>query len=283
MSFIISLLIILPYLIAAYKIDILRLMLSGPVSAGLREGDPQANTVEGWLWYPIELFSQLTLQIAFLCIFSLALVIKKRVKNWKLLLIWFLAFYIVFTIVPNKDGRFVISYLPAFIFPLSYFLVKSPGKYKNIALILLILSEVFVAFYFLPQYHYPIDQIAEVVYENTEGNVALVSEDGIHSAAFMFHLAKLDKNRTIMVYRPCVFNDKAGDEIQQFLKERNIYYLILVEDGDFYENFEKIKNVRLEQEFFYAKLYRYELFDGQGTKKCNFICLTQEEICLKEL
>lgn len=283
LSLILSLVILLPYLVLVYKLDILKLMLTGPVSAGFREGDPQANTLAGWLWYPSVLFSQLTPQIALFCIIALVLIIKKKVDNWKLLLTWFLAFYIIFTVVPNKDGRFVISYLPVFIFSLSYFLMETPFKYKNIFLVFLILSEVSVAFYFLPRYYYPIDQIAETVYKNTKGNVALVSEDGIHSAAFMFHLAKLDRNRTIMVYRPCVFNNKTEGEIQQFLKERNIYYLVLVEDGDYYENFEKIKNVQLEKEFFYAKLYRYEMFDGKGTKKCNYICLTQEEICFKEL
>ncbi len=144
----------------------------------------------------------------------------------------------------------------------------------------MILSEIFVSFYFFPKIYYPVDKIAERIYENAEGNVALISEGEIHSSAFMFHLAKLDKNRTIVVYRPCVFY--TIDDIQEFLKENNIYYLLLVEDGYGYENFEKIKNIELEEEFYYAKLYKYKEFDGKSMKRCNYVCLTREEICQRE-
>jgi len=284
-SLILALIVFSPYLFLAYKFDFINLTLIGPVEAGYKEEhDPQFYEIEGWLWYPIKLVEQLSLPVALLCFLALIIFVRKKVENWKLILLWFLSFYIIYTIMPNKNIRYIVAYLPVFLFPLSYFIERfsSKKKYWNVFFILLLVSQIFISFYYLPRYNYPMHQIAEIVYNNSKGNVAIVSEKGkVHSSAFMFHLAKLDKNRTIIVYRPCVFYRKEG-QIQQFLKENNIYYLILVKDGYGYENLEKIKDVELEKEFYYAKLYRYKGFDGKGTKKCNYICLTEEEICYRE-
>jgi len=283
-SLILALIVFSPYLFLAYEFDFIKLTLIGPVEAGYKEEhDPQFYEIGGWLWYPRALVEQLSLPVALVSFLALIILITKKMENWKLILLWFLSFYIIFTIMPNKNTRYILAYLPVFLFSLSYFIERfsSKKKYLYVFFILLFTSQIFISFYYLPTRHYPIDQIAEVVYKNTKGNVALISEGKIHSSAFMFHLAKLDRSRTIIVYRPCVFYAK-GDQIQQFLKENNIYYLILVKDGYGYENFEKIEDVELEKEFDYAKLYKYKEFDGKGTKKCNYICLTEEEICYKE-
>lgn len=286
MSLLLVLVVLTPYLIFVYKFDIIQLMLIGPIRAGYAvEHDPQFYTIQGWLWYPITLMKQLSLPIGLASLATLFLFIIKKMENWKFLLIWFLSFYIIFTIIPNKDPRYILSYLPVFLFSFAYFFEKLifKNKYWITLLVCFIVAETFIAFYFLPRYHYPVDEIAETVYQNSKGNVAMVSEGDIYSSAFMFHLAKLDRNRTIIVYRPCVFFNITEEQMDNFLKENNIYYLILVEDGYGTENFGKIKNVTLEREFYKAKLYRYDGFDGKGLKKCNYVCLTQEEICLRDI
>jgi len=283
LSLIIAGLILCPYFFVIYKLDIINLVLSGPISAGYREKDPQFTSIEGWLWYPSALLNQLTPIIAIPALLLLILFIIKRERNWKLILLWFLLFYIIFTIIPNKDERFIIPYLPAVIFPLAFRLEKNQKKNFIILLIVIIGLECLYALYYLPLYHYPVKEIAEYVYENKIGNVAFVSEGKIYSSAFMFHIAQLDKERTIQVFRPCAFYYKNETQIQQFLKENNIYYLVLTDDQNELEDFSRFKNVTLVKEFEHAKLYSFNLYDGKSDKKCNHICLTEEEICYNNI
>jgi hypothetical protein len=293
-KYIISLIIVLialsPYLYFSYKVGVFQLVMRHNYIKFIATDkflgqDPPINTIHAWLWYPKSLVQQLSIPIFILSVFSVFLLVVKRWSNWKEIIIWILIVYISLSLFQNKEMRYSITYLPAFTLSLSYFIGKTirGKKYYVGVLAILIISIFLISFYSLPRYHYPTEEIAEMVYNNSKGNVAFVSEGNVYSSAFMFYLSKLDKNRTIMVYRPCVFDNITTGHMDEFLKENNIYYLILVENGYGIENFVKIKNVTLEKQFDGTNLYRYDGFDGKGTKKCNYVCLTQEEICMRNL
>jgi 4-amino-4-deoxy-L-arabinose transferase-like glycosyltransferase len=283
LSLVIAFIVVMPYVLFIYKMDLLKLIIGGPVTAGLREKDPQFTELAGWLWYPKELIKQLTPQITLLGIVALVIYLFKKDKNWKLLIVWFLSYYLIFTFIPNKDGRFVLAYLPVIIMPLVYYIEKVK-KYGKLIIIILVVSQTLYTFYYLPRGIYPVKALAEKIYENPK-NVAMISEGGstIHSSALMFEIAKLDEEKTIQVFRPCVFYNLNENEVQQFLKENNVYYLVLVEGGDGIENFSKFRNITLVNEFYYAKLYTYNQYSDLSKKKCNYVCLTEEKICYKEI
>lgn len=286
LSLLLTLIIVSPYLILSYKLGLFELAWKGAISVGIKEGEPQFTSIGGWLFYSRMFLHQLSIPISLLAFASFIWLIIKRKKNWKLLFVWIIVIYITFTMVQNKGERYTIVYLPAFLYSLSYSFDKFVGKknYFIFILILLIVVEMYLSyFYYLPRFNYPVDTLAKIVYENPVGNVAFVSEGSIYTSSFMFKLAELDRNRTIVVYRPCVFYNNTEDQIQQFLKENNIYYLISIENEVGYENFEKVKNITIKDRFSRIGLYVYNGFENRtNIKKCNYVCLTEQKICLKE-
>lgn len=285
LSLLLVALIISPYLILSYKFGLFELAWKGAISVGVKEGEPQFTSIEGWLFYSKIFLHQLSLPISLLAFASFVWLVVKRERNWKLLLVWIIIIYITFTIIQNKGERYTIVYLPAFLYSLSYSFDRfvKRNNYFVFIIILLVIEMYLSYFYYLPRFDYPVDTLAKIVYKNPVGNVAFVSEGSIYTSSFMFKLAELDRDRTIVVYRPCVFYNKTEDQIQQFLKENNIYYLISIENEVGYENFEKVGNISLKERFSHIGLYVYDDFENRtNIKKCNYVCLTEQKICLKE-
>jgi predicted CoA-binding protein len=112
--------------------------------------------------------------------------------------------------------------------------------------------------------------------------VAMASESGnFYSGSFMFYLSSLDKNKNILVYRHCAFENKSSEEIKKMLDDNNIYYVVFVRNGVSSENFYKFKGfINLEKVFDGIEIYRVADFESKPIKNCNFICLTKETICV---
>jgi hypothetical protein len=296
-KFIISLfftgILLIPYVIFIIKLDILSLVIehstvkfsTSPYASLNIQRHPPVLSIASWTYYLKTLVNQLSVPLFILSIISLFWVYLKKERNWKLILTWIFIIYIMLSLFQNKEPRYSITYIPAFVLSVSYMLerILTRKKWKNLMVGLVLLTQLLITFLLLPRSIYPLDEISNILYEKTKGNIAFVSEGRVYSSAFMFKVAKLDDKRGIAFYRSCVFFNKTEDEIQNVLKENNIHYLILVRDGIGKENFEKIKNLELEQKFDNIELYKYREFEEKGGETCNFICLTNEKICLKEL
>jgi len=272
---------ILPYILVAYKIGVPELMWKATILAGFREREPQLNSISGWLYYPKRLFEQLSVPLTSLSVLSLIHFLYKKQKHWDLLIIWILTIYLIFTVTINKNIRYTILYLPAILFTVPYFLEKIfTRKIFSMFLVVLVIFQVYASYDFLNKTRNPIKEVAEYIYENSDGNVAFISEqDEFYTSSFMFYLNTIDKERRMQVFRPCVFEEKTEGDIQNFLKNNNIHYLVFIEDAKFSENFEKIKNINFENQIGLAKVYSLNGFMRKEGRKCNYICLTKETVC----
>jgi hypothetical protein len=132
----------------------------------------------------------------------------------------------------------------------------------------------------LPDHNYPIKDIISYSLDNIKGNIAIVSERGdIYSSAFMFEASKIDNNREVQFFRPCIFDNKTSKEITQLIIENNIEKFIYVKDATGSDNLPKIKNITLEKDFGSVLVYSFDNFEKNEFERCNFICLTREKIC----
>jgi 4-amino-4-deoxy-L-arabinose transferase-like glycosyltransferase len=292
LSILLAALILLPYLIFMIKFNILGLwskvfevrFSTGNAATQHLEKNPPFYKIGAWLYYPKVLVEQMGLLMFCISVLSVIWFVWKKERYWKLIITWIIVVYVLLSVFQNKEIRYSITYLPAFSLTTAYTMNKFFGKKRlfYLVVIILILPQFFVTYYTLPRSKYPMGEVADYVYRNTKGNVALITEGGVYASGFMFNLAKLDVNRNIIVFRHCVFYNKTEDNIQQFLRDNKIYYLILVKGEGGGENFSKIKNIELQKQFDSTQIYVYKNFDGTSQKRCNYVCLTDEEICNKK-
>jgi len=156
-------------------------------------------------------------------------------------------------------------------------------------LLFLILYAIMTLFIFLTTInYYPEESVANYVYENISenGNVAFLSENKpFHSSTVMWYLSQLDKNKTIRVYRSCMFDNKSSEQILELLKNNNIHYIVYSKWGN-NNQLEKIKdNLTLAHEItnngLTTEIYVFDDFQYDPNKKaCNYICLTEQTICI---
>ncbi len=183
-----------------------------------------------WLYYPIELINVKSINsLVFLPLFLLSFVIYIYNKNslWKNHLLFFLVFFIILSLIPNKEPRFAQFFLLPTFLTLAYYLNKIN---KGIVLLFLTAYIIITLFIFLPTIsYYPVESVVTYVHENIvkNGNVALFSDDTpSHSSVFMWYLNNLDKNKTIRTYRSCIFDDKNKQQLLQTLEDNNIYFVV---------------------------------------------------------
>jgi hypothetical protein len=269
-----------PYIYLSFKLGLIGL-LDRAFLAGTAEGEPQANSIEGWLYYSKMLPLQMSVPFVIASVLTFIYHVAKKEKNFAELGMWFLVVYIAFTLTNNKSVRYTILYLPALIYVFVYTISKFDKKVFFAILVLTLLSEAYFAFAWLPRFNYPVAEVMEYVLGNSEGNIAIVSERGdLFSSAFIFQAAKIDVDRNTQIFRPCIFLGKNSSEIEDYMIRRNIEKLILVEDAKGAENIEKIRDITLEREFGEVSVFDYEKFVKIDTVKCNYICTLEEEICV---
>ncbi len=287
LSFILVIILLSPYLLLAQKAGFLFLPLkSSMVEAGYREGDPQYTSIEGWLYYPQKLSEvYFTLPIFVLSLFSLMIYCKKREKYWKLFLIWFIVCFLFFTWLPNKNPRYILLIIPSLLFPLSKFILSSPGIIKIPLLLIIFIILLISSYTYLKPFTYVTD-FPSIINEVTkgDGNILLASEtDWFYSSTFMFNLASANGVPQKKVFRSCVLNQH---NITELLEREGIRYIfVAVPSAKEYENNIKIIEedptlVPLRTVGEKNKVIIYNNTKYRPSKStCNYICLLEDWAC----
>jgi len=219
----------------------------------------------------------------FLLLFlSFGFYIYKKKKYWKGMLMWVLITFPGIVFIYFTQRLFQYFFIPMYM-AAGYWISRANSKMKAAVFILLIYS---VSIFLVTTNNlYPerVDnEISKYIYDNIpeNGNVAMFSEGEFYSSTFMFPLAKLDENKNIVFYRPCVFYDKGADEIITYLKENNVYFVLADSDERGYDNIDKISDYLTEVSIDPVELYEFKEFDGhEKSEYCNYVCLTQQEYC----
>jgi len=218
--------------------------------------------------------------IFFVLFLSLTIYVKGKKQMRKEFLVWFLVGFIVIFFMVFKPRFIQFFLLPSYIV-CGYWLSK-----RKIMLIFILLYSLIVSFYLIKTYlfpTYPVQEVVEYVYSNLPNgaNVALLTEkdDTLFSSSFMFPMATLDQNKTVVFLRPCYFLNKTREEKIDILKESGTYFVIGIKDTPEYDNIIQIED-RLEKvlEKDIIEVYRFK--DYTPTDKiCNYICTTGEIMC----
>lgn len=280
-------LLLFPYLFLLNKVGGLKINKLVAVDNAIGQGEPTSPLDPMfWLYYPVKLITVQTedsLIFIPLFLFSCLLYVYNKNPYWKKLLLFFLVFYIGLSLIPNKEPRFSQYFLlPTFI-TLGYYLNKTKKSLVLLFLVLYVIITLFIFFHRIN--YYPFEYVANYVYKNNSinGNVAFISDD--IPSVFMWHLSTLDKNKTIRVYRGCMFDNKSSEEIIELLKDNNIYFVIYSTWGN-NNQIEKIKgNLILVNTIgkndLMTEIYTFNNFRYNPNKKiCNYICLTKQKICI---
>jgi hypothetical protein len=206
---------------------------------------------------------------------------SKEIKRFFSL--WFFVAFIIIFFMSFKPRFYQYFLLPLFILSGKFF-----GKNKKLFVFFvcysILLNVHFVTSYYLP--NYPVREVANYIYNNLprNANVALISEDGdkLYSSSFMFPLATIDKNKTIVFLRPCYFNNKTREEVLDILKNNGVYFVIVVKDIPEVKNYDKVLMIRDKLEKVFEKnhveVHRFKEYKPTS-KICNYICTTQEVLC----
>jgi hypothetical protein len=186
--------------------------------------------------------------------------------------------------VHNKDARYDINILPAFVIP-SSFMVYSFLKKRKIfvwVFLALIVSQLLFALTSLPKGASNIQEISEYVVEKSKGNILMTTELGTGSE-FIFEIARIDRFRH-QVFRSCLVEDY-NNTFDDLIKEFGIEYVIASKElktdklQNFYQYITKSRNFEVEREFKEFLIIRNKNFVGKPEKICNYICATREKIC----
>ncbi|TAL48582.1 glycosyltransferase family 39 protein [archaeon] len=277
-------LIISPYLVVMWKTGLASIpfISSLQVSATAKQ-DPQFTTPQGWAYYLDALSTYyFTLPLFIASIIALIFYINDRGKYWELLVIWILAYYVFFTILSNKEPRYMMPLLPALLIPLSSFMVLQ----RKVLIPVLIISFALLfsstwglvsqAFYYNPDF-----QTVAVETLQSKGNVLLATEPSwFYSSQFIFTLASMDNNMSKFVYRSC---SPISDKL---FSDYGIKYVIVSEPTDRdIENMrlvESTSNLVFENKFTTSttnvSLYNYNNYTPQK-QYCNFVCVLNNTIC----
>ena len=300
-SFLLIAVILSPYLLLAIKAGFITVpfksslgFITVPFKSSLTGSyvatqDPQFTSTGGWVYYFEVLWNQyLTIPIFILAIVSFVLYCIRRERLWKLLLLWFLTYYLVFTIIPNKEDRYILPAVIPMIIPLSYFVMSFKKSLSILFSVILILILVISSYMILSQsnqYKTDFDMIVKTL---DNGSIALATEPSwFYSSEFMFRLAALDENMTKIVFRPCSFssisiNNMIDSGVNYFIvaeptEDRFTENVNLVKTSSYLYLFEKIETKNSSISIYAAKGYTDKKFD----KICNYVCILQDWICTK--
>lgn len=276
LSFLIAAVIMTPYLIFLYKSGLLAVLLKSSVRAtGFDLNSPQFNTLAGWLFYPQQIAAiYLSYPVTAAALIALACYSLKKEKYWKLLLVWFLTIYLIFVLIPNKQGRYFLPAIPALLFPLAFYITRLSRNLVAASLIATVALILYTAYLILPSgFYYTTDYatIASVTLRQ-DGNVLLLDEQQpwFYSSAFTFEMIRQDISKSHTVLRPCALDGKSMTDL---ISENGVRYLIST-------NASALPNVTRTFTDKNISVYLYENTNYYPQKEdCNYICITNQWIC----
>ncbi len=290
LSIILVFLIISPYMFVIWKTGLISIpFISSLQVSATAKHDPQFDTVEGWMYYPKVLANQyFTIPIFLASIAALIYYSLRKERYWKLLVIWSLVFYLFFTVLSNKEPRYVIPMIPALLLPLSFFIVSQ--RYRISVPIIIFISILLLfstsqlissAFYYNPDISGVVKQTLD-----SDGNVLVAAESGwFYSSQFIFKLASMDESASKFVYRPCSLSAMSLSELSSI---HGIRYVILPEPVD--RDLDKVAIVKSSSILNTEKVFStsttnitlYTSNDYVPQKEyCNFVCVLNTTVCSK--
>ena len=293
LSFLISALIIIPYILLANKLGIFLLVFVSergtliPATSTI----PQANTIEGWIVYSNFINTYyFVFPLSILLLYSFCKYIKDKKEYWKLWIIWISLTYISLTLIPNKDPRFFFISIFPFCIVISKHLTEwkdnKPLKILVVALLLLVNFLTFFNFvytlknlYGKPPFNFQNyktygKEISSFIssyttYFASETLRALPSET-------MFYLAS--EGKFVKILRPC-----AGDfDINQTLYETGVKWVVYDSEDKNNSYILKLKEanlITLEKDIDGIEIYAYKFFNQNPKENCNIVCLIEEKVC----
>jgi hypothetical protein len=285
--------IITPYVLVMIKLGLFFLAFTSPV--GTIEGyigtSPSFTTIHGWLYYPIELgLEYFIFPLCILTLIGIIYLIKDKKVDKFFILLWILVVYCFFTFLPNKQVRFLLPIA----FPLSFItarycilLVKKFGKVVSIVIILLIIFNIYSAFFnFIPNGRNLIsfektfeEEVGDFLIKN-KGPYFLASETiNLYPSNLMFYLAKNDN--FIKGVRTCALKNKTVDEMNKTLNELGVKWIVHETNTDksIVNSLEQKNIISFFRKINDITIYEYKFYNEKPIKNCNYICLTQGEIC----
>jgi len=288
-SFVLSAIIVAPYIFAVYKLGLVSIMLKSSLGFGSSavQTRPQFNTLAGWLFYPKQLgeiyFSYPIFIVAFGTLLYYA---WKKEKYWKLFLIWFFVLLLFLVFIPNKEGRYILPAVPALVFPLAFYISKLPKIFFVPTFLVVVALLLYTSYLVLfPSFYYNTNysELASNVLQK-KGNVLLAADsNSLYASTFIFEMMRLDASKENSVFRPCVLDVK---DIDSLLKENGIRYAIVPDNSLIQtsntsavtndKSFQPIKVIKSQN----TTLTIYENINYVPQKEnCNYICVTNQWIC----
>lgn len=297
-SFVVSFLLLSPYLIILYQTGLLLVPLQANVmSVGLIDQVwYSANSLSFYFRY---FFIQFSLPVGILLFLGFLWYLKDREKEWKMFLIWALIVYAAMTLISNKAWQYTISMLPAIVIPSSYAIYKFLGRFKKIGFVVLACLLLVQFTHSLIIITYPVTPELTPHIERSFSDVRSISNDimsysgnallNIHSddsAPFIFEVAVSDNFRH-QIYRPCLVTDYEKDFEQLFedhkieivvneknqnlLSEKQVQLLNYMQSSGSFEIIKTYENylVFRKTDFVYEK----------PADACNYICSVRKYVC----
>lgn len=289
LSIILIFLILSPYLLVVWKTGLARIpFISSLEISATAKANPQYTSVEGWVYYFDALASYyFTLPVLIAAILALIFYATQKKRYWKLLIIWFLTYYLFFTFLSNKEPRYMMPLIPTLLIPLSYFMISEKIK-MLVGIVIVIVALIGYSTYQLisQTFYYNPDftPVAKATLQSS-GNVLVADEPSwFYSSQFIFTLASLDKNTSKTVYRACSLQSiSLGDLLSNY----GVRYVIVSKPTDRDTgNVALIEssNLQLINQFTTntTNVYLYAYSNQTQQKQyCNFICVLNTTICTK--
>lgn len=291
LSFVIVAALLAPYYFVLWKTNLLLLPLAANLEAD--PNDPTWMQLEGWTYYLTTfLQDQFFLPVGIIILLAVASYFLKKEKDWKFFATWILVIYLIMVIVHNKDPRYTINFLPAFVIPASYVIYKigkkgHTGKLFLVIVVGLLFTQATLAFSEIIHGFPDVVDIARYLSNDKEGNVLIDTGLGTESP-FIFEIAKYSKFDH-QVFRPCTIeflDENFADMIDKF----GIKYMVVDKDKqgftqkqkEFSDFINKKGTFSLVNDFSRFSVLKNNNYTNEDKDElCNYVCATKSFVCTK--
>ncbi len=296
-SFMLTFLVMSPYLLVSFKIGALSLQYEAGVQTGESMNFPKWNELAAWTYY-LEVFlfkkpdtyhaEQFMFPLSLLIMISFLYYLFKGKEHRAFVLIWVAVFYIFFVFFDIKQDRFTMPYLQIFsiVFASVFFnFINKHKKYTMLVSILLgalIVAQFYYSIASLPHFSEPVDGIVSDLFEPNSNILVSAYSPNVHDSIFAYTLAKYDRSFRTRYYRYCSVQNISS------LDTFGIKYVVIGDPHS--KSLDQFANIVYNNPNLFDKVREYELgdesfsvFEYKGFKptqnKCNYVCFPGEVVC----
>jgi 4-amino-4-deoxy-L-arabinose transferase-like glycosyltransferase len=276
-------LLMVPYLLVLNAVNGFEINKLVAIGYAAEQGEPTSLFDPAfWTWYLVKPLAWSPLMLLF--IIGLGIYAWQKRPQWKYLLGGFLMFFLLVTLIPNKEPRLVqLALLPAYVATAS--LLSKVSGWRLLLPAGLVVAYLLTSYFFmaLTVVSYPAADVAKLALAQG-GNIAVLSDaDPLFSSIVMWEVAKLDANRSVAVYRGCTFDGLTEEQAAVRLKEAGIGSAIYARwggPGQLEVVRDKLDLVgSMEAGGKVADVYKVRQPAMPSLQLCNYICLTGQKVC----